>query len=485
LRRRAPVVFAGLLAAGALCPAAASAHGIVQRSDLPVPEWLFGWAAAMVLVVSFVALAVLWPEPKLRDEDWRPLPEALGRVLTSRAVEVLCGAVGVSLLGVVVWSGVTGTQTPTANFAPSFVYVIFWIGLVPVSVLFGDLFRAFNPWRAIGRAVAWVAQTAARTELPPPLTYPERLGRWPAALGIFAFATLELVKSSSDKPETVATAALAYSALTFVAMALYGVDAWIARGEAFSVYFNLFSRLSPFEVRGRRLGVRRPLSGLPRLDAVPGTVPLLAVMIGSVTFDGAAEAPIWTGLAPDIADFFRSLGLSAEHALEASFFVGLVGAVLLVYGLYRLGIAGARSVGGGFSANRLAGAFVHSLVPIALAYVSAHYLTLLLYQGQSVVSLGPLPRLGFLASDPLGDGSDYFGTAAHTINYGVIGATATWYWQVGVVIAGHVAGLTLAHDKAISLYDRANLAVRSQYWMLGVMVCFTSLALWLLSQANT
>jgi hypothetical protein len=485
VRRRTSVALAGLLAAGALWPAAASAHGIVQRSDLPVPEWLFGWAAAVVLVVSFVALAVLWPEPKLRDDGWRSLPAVLGRVLASRAVEVLCGAVGVFLLGVVVWSGFEGTQTPTANFAPTFVYVIFWIGLVPVSVLFGDVFRAFNPWRAIGRAVAWVAQGAARTELPAPFAYPERLGRWPAATGIFAFATLELVKSGGDKPETVAVAALVYSAVTFVAMALYGVDAWIARGEAFSVYFNLFSRLSPLEIRDGRLGFRRPLSGLPPLDAVPGTVALVAVMIGSVTFDGAAEAPLWTGIAPDIADFFRSLGLSPEHALEGSFFVGLVAAVLIVYCLYRLGIAGARSVGGGFGANRLAGAFVHSLVPIALAYVSAHYLTLLLYQGQAVVALGPLPELGFLASDPLGDGSDYFGTAGHTINYGVIGATATWYWQVGFVVAGHVAGLTLAHDKAISLYDRAKLAVRSQYWMLAVMVGFTSLALWLLSQANT
>jgi hypothetical protein len=198
-------------------------------------------------------------------------------------------------------------------------------------------------------------------------------------------------------------------------------------------------------------------------------------MIGSVTFDGAAEAPLWTGIAPDLADRFRSLGLSPEHALEAAFAVGLIAAVALIYGLYRLGVAGARTVGGGLTTRRIASAFVHSLVPIAFAYVAAHYLTLLLYQGQAIA---------FLASDPLGDGSDYFGTAGRAIDYGVIGATATWYWQVGIVITGHVAGLTLAHDRALVLYDRARLAVRSQYWMLAVMVGFTSLALWLLSQAN-
>jgi hypothetical protein len=460
------------------------AHGLVVRSDLPIPEWLFGWAAAMVLVVSFVGLAVLWPEPRLQKESWRPLAAGAGRVLTSSPVEILCGAFGVFLLGLTVYSGLQGTQSSTANFAPSFVFVVFWVGLVPLSVVLGDVFRAFNPWRAIGRAVAWVAQTAARGPVPAPLEYPERLGRWPAAVGIFAFATMELVISDGSKPENVAVATLVYSALTFVAMALYGVEAWIDRGEAFSVYYNLFSRISPVEVRGRRLGLRKPLSALPALAPLPGTVALVAVMIGSVTFDGVAEAPLWTNLAPHLSNFFESIGVATEHALECAFFVGLLASVLLIYGFYRLGVAGARTVGGGFSSGQLAGTFIHTLVPIALAYVSAHYLTLLLFQGQAVVFLDPVPKLGFLASDPLGNGSDIFGTAGKAINFGVITSTETWYCQVAFVVAGHVAALTLAHDRALAIYDRAKLAVRSQYWMLGVMIGFTSLALWLLSQAN-
>jgi len=454
----------------------AHAGGLLGRSDLPIPEWLFGWAAAMVLVISFVALAVLWPEPKLEGDRWRPLPGGVGRLIASRAVEIVCGAIGVALLGVVIYTGLEGTQSPAANFAPTFVFVIFWIGLVPASVLFGDIFRAFNPWRAIGRAVGWTASKVARGGLPAPLDYPERLGHWPAAAGVFAFAVLELVKSGGDQPETVAIATLVYSAITFVAMALYGVEAWSARGEAYSVYFNLFARISVWETRDRELGVRPPLAGLAHLKAGAGTAALLAVMIGTVTFDGAGEAPIWTGLAPDLTRFFGDLGLSPQPAFEATFFVGLCGAILFVAGFYRLGILGARSVGGGFSAERLSRAFVHSLVPIALAYVMAHYLTYLLFRGQAMI---------FLASDPLGDGSDLFGTASHQIDYGVIGSTATWYWQVAFVVVGHVAGLTLAHDRALAMYEDAKLAVRSQYWMLAVMVGFTSLALWLLSQANT
>jgi hypothetical protein len=452
----------------------AHAGGLIGRSDLPIPEWLFGWAAAMVLVISFVALAILWPEPKLEGNRWRPLPG--GRVVGSRIVEIVCGAIGIGLLGVVVYTGLQGTQSPAANFAPTFVFVIFWIGLVPASVLFGDIFRAFNPWRALGRAVGWAAGRVVRSGLPAPLAYPERLGHWPAAAGVFAFAVLELVRSGGDQPDTVAIATLVYSALTFIAMALYGVEAWSARGEAFSVYFNLFSRIGVFETRDRVLGVRPPLAGLAHLKAGAGTAALLAVMIGTVTFDGAGEAPIWTGLSPDMTRFFGDLGLSPQPAFELTFLIGLIVAILLVAGLYRLGVLGARSVGGGFSAEQLSRAFVHSLVPIALAYVMAHYLTYLLFRGQAIV---------FLASDPLGDGSDLFGTASTQIDYGVIGSTATWYWQVAFVVAGHAAGLTLAHDRALALYDDAKLAVRSQYWMLAVMVGFTSLALWLLSQANT
>jgi hypothetical protein len=323
--------------------------------------------------------------------------------------------------------------------------------------------------------VAWVARTVGRGELPEPLEYPAWLGRWPAAVGIFAFATMELIASNGDKPDSLAVAALAYSAVTFIGMALYGVERWIDRGEAFSVYFNLFSRLSAVETRDGEVGLRRPLSGLPRLEPLPGTVALIAVMIGSVSFDGFTGKRPWNSISPDIAQFFQDRGLSPQHALEATFMLGLIGAVLFVAGFYWLGVLGARSVGGGFSARRLAQEFAHSLVPIALAYVAAHYFTLLLFQGQGIV---------YLISDPLGKGSDIFGTADHQIDYTLIGSNATWYWQVAFVVAGHVAALMLAHDRALALYEDNRKAVRSQYWMLGVMVGFTSLALWLLSSAN-
>jgi hypothetical protein len=452
------------------------AHGISVRTDLPVPEVVFWWGAAIVLAVSFVALAALWPQPRLEDPGWRPLPGGIGRFLASRPVEIVCGAIGVFLLGLTIYAGLEGTESTTANWAPIFVYVIFWLALVPLSLVFGDVFRAFNPWRAIGRAVAWIARKLTRSELPDPLAYPDRLGRWPAAAGLFAFAAMELVVSGGDKPQTVAVAALVYSALTFVGMALYGVERWSDRGEAFSVYFNLFSRLSPFETRDREVGLRKPLSGLAQLDRLPGTVAMVVVMIGTVSFDGLTSKRAWNGRSPDISEFFQNRGLSPEHALELTFLLGMLVVVLLVALFYRLGILGTRSVGGGFSATELGRTFAHSLVPIAMAYVGAHYFTLLLYQGQAIF---------YLASDPLGHGSDIFGTAGTQVKYGLIGSNIEWYVKVGLIVLGHVAGLILAHDRAVALYRDAKQAVRSQYWMLGVMLGFTLLAIWLVSESNT
>jgi hypothetical protein len=136
---------------------------------------------------------------------------------------------------------------------------------------------------------------------------------------------------------------------------------------------------------------------------------------------------------------------------------------------------GARSVGGDVATDRLRMTFVHSLVPIAAVYVAAHYLTYLLFEGQA---------LKYLASDPFGQGWDLFGTASSAIDFSLIGQNSTWYAQVAFVVVGHVAALMLAHDRALSAFGQSSLAVRSQYWMLAIMLGFTYLALWLLWRAG-
>ena len=443
------------------------AHGLGQREDLPLPEDIFIITAATVLAVSFIALAVLWPKPRLEGtaSAWRPLPGPLAGFFGSPGLRIACGIVGVLLLVIAIVALFIGPENPTDNFGSNLIFVEFWIGFVVASLLFGNVFRAFNPWLAIGEALRFHGRRA----------YPERLGYWPAAAGLLAFGLIELLPSARDEPRNAGIGAVVYTVLTLVAMWLYGARTWAARGEAFSVYFDLVGRISIFEVRDGRAGRRPILSGLTQWVPHAGSVALLAVLIGITTFDGFSSNSIWADVEAEVSAVFEDVGASITGALSGAATIGLLVAVGVVAGFYAAGIAGAKTVGGGFDAGELRNRFVHSLLPIAVVYVLAHYLTLLVFQGQAMT---------YLVSDPFGKGWDLFGTADGAIDFGVISQNLTWYLQVFFVVAGHVAALVLAHDRALVMYDNARLAVRSQYWMLLIMIGFTTLALWLLKSAG-
>ena len=461
-------------------PRVASAHGLIIREDLPLPDWLFVWGAAIVLIVSFVGLSMAWTTVRLEEYEWKPAPEWLSRVALSSALRGAAGLVGVFLLGVTVWAGLYGTDAPDRNFAVTFVFVTFWLGFVVLSVLLGDVFRAFNPWYAIGRVAGRVFTAIAGQSVPPPLAYPERWGRWPAAIGLAGFAFLELGYGFSGFQAvgltgyTVATATLVYSAITFVGMSLFGVEKWIERGETFSVYFGMFATMSPVEVRERRLGFRPPLRGLVHWATLPGSLALVIVAIGSTAYDGASEGVLLEPSA-EVFKLLIDIGLGDLFAVRLSNTLFLLLCILIVWGLIRIGLAGAPAVNGSRAETRRA--FAHAFVPIALAYLVAHYFTLAFFQMQAQVT--------YLASDPLGEGTlDLFGGVDYVVDPRGVGAELVWYVQVGALVIGHVIALALAHDRALKLYGNAKAAARSQRWMLVAMVAFTTIGLFLLSQVN-
>jgi hypothetical protein len=466
---RAAALTAASLFASALAPTAASAHGISGRASLPVPAWLFAWAAAIVLVISFVLLSIMWSRPRLQDGRERRLcgwPWALS---------VPAGAVGLALFALVVYAGYEGVPYYTSNFDPTFIYVIFWVGIPVSSLLLGNWFSAFSPWRAFARGVRWLG-ARADVQWHPPFAYPRWLGRWPVVAGLLAFGWLELIYHDHDNPSLLASLSLAYFGLMLLGMALFGIEQWSERGDAFGGYFGLLSRLSVLNVRNGALWLRRPLSGVTSLAGEPGTVALVLVIIGITTFDGASNGVVWNTLQPHVQSFFAGLGLGDPAPDELADSLGLLLAIAVVASFYRIGILGMRSVSRRLGTAQLSRTFVHTLVPIAFAYVLAHYFSLLVWQGQAI---------GYLASNPLGHGTNYLGTAGWHVNYSLIGSTGIWYVQVLALVTGHVSGLALAHDRALVTYPSTQQAVRSQYWMLVVMVAFTSLGLWLLSAVNT
>jgi hypothetical protein len=473
-RRLLPFALGGLGIAVLAFPEVASAHGIVGRADLPIPVWLFSWTAAIVLVVSFVALSTLWMRPQLQSEHRKRLfsmPAALAR---------LASLIGLALFALVLYSGFDGAQVWSVNFTPTFIYVIFWVGFPVASVLFGDIFRAFSPWRSCARAIRWSARRIApRAFARAPLRYPARLGMWPAVAVIIGFAWMELVYifPDRDQPSTLAALSLAYFVAMLAGMTLFGVDEWSEQADGFGAYFGLLSRMSVLcEDEQGVVYRRRPLSGLPDMPIRAGTIGLVCAVIGTTTFDGFSNGGIWRTNESSLQSLVAGLGFNQTPALELTYSVGLVLCVLLVAGIYRLGIVGVHSVSHRLDTDELRRTFAHTLVPIGFAYVLAHYFSLLIWQGQAI---------GYLASDPLGNGANLFGTSAYQIDYTIISYAAIWYVQVAALVSGHVGGLALAHDRALSIYPNQEQAIRSQYWMLAVMVAFTSFGLWLLSAVGT
>jgi hypothetical protein len=476
-RKTAIAVAIAAAAAILTVPEAASAHALVGRQDLPVPAWLFAWGASLVLIVSFALLSVAWTRAQLQQEDWRPVPGWISTAAVGPVTQLACGLIGVGLFVLVLYAGFRGIEDPTQNFAIVFVFYTWWLGMVVVSVLLGDVFRAFNPWRAIGRAISGGFRLVAGQSAPTPFSYPDALGRWPAVIGVLLFVWLELIAGggTSPTPEEVAIGTVIYSAITFLGMALFGVEEWIARGESFNAYFGMFSRLAVFEVRDGRLGRRRLLSGAAQWAAVPGAAALVLASIAVTSFDGAQEGAL-SGSITWTFERINELGFSLPDSYRIANTIWLLIVLAGVAALYWLGVRGMHTVRGSPRMRELGRSFAHTLIPIALAYIVAHYFSAFLYQEQA--------QFTYILSDPLGRGSDLFGTAGGGIDYGIVSSNTVWYVQVGALVVGHVTALTLAHDRALAVYDNLREASRSQYFMLAVMVAFTCLGLFLLSQAN-
>ena len=424
-----------------------------------------------MLVLSFVALGSLWKRPQLeRRAAGRPLPAGLERVLRSLLLRVVLGSVSAGLLVLVFLTALLGEPSSAQNLSPTFVLVIFWLGLVPVQVVLGNVWPVLNPWLAVANAVAWLWRRLGQ-EWTPPLAAPERLGVWPAAFLLFGFAAYELAYAEPASPRSLALAIAIYSYAMWFGMAAYGRRAWTEQGDAFTVYFALFARIAPFGEHEGRLVVRVPLTGLAGRDATPGLLAFVAVMLGSVGFDGFSRASFWQNLRADLEEpYILDAPRTAELIATGLNLAGLLASVLIVALAY---LAATRIAQASVGLDRsLAADFVLSLVPIALVYAVAHYFTLLVIQGQYAIPL---------ASDPFGFGWDLFGTIDYAPNIAPFSPNTVWYVQVGALVAGHVAGLAVAHDRAVSILPERE-ALRSQYAMLALMVLYTVGGLWLLSQ---
>jgi hypothetical protein len=425
----------------ALPAAAVLAHGVGVRSDLPLPFWLFAYGAASALLISFLALRVFWDRPRFRQwSAGRPLLTLPG------ALAAVPRALGLAVTVVVVVAAFTGPDNAAGNLAPVALYVVFWVGLMLLSAVVGDVWRVLSPWDTVSLVAARLRERRPRAEPLPGATH------WPAAAGLAAFAWLELAYHEPGSPRVVGTAILLYAVVMLAGAARYG-RGWLRTGDAFAAWFSLLAALAPLhrDAEGR-LRLRPPFAGVAEIEPRPGTAALVFVALASTAFDGMTRLSWWRDVVGDRTGW-------AATAVATIGFLFAVAAVALLY-------TGAMQV-----ASRLVGrdpvwlvqTFLFSLVPIALGYVVAHYFSLFVFEGQAALAL---------ASDPFGRGWDLFGTVDWRINYLLVSTTTISWVQAGAIVTGHVAGVVAAHDRAVEeLHGRA--ATRSQEPLLAVMVAYT------------
>jgi len=441
------------------------AHGIGGRTDLPLPAWQLAWAAGFSVAISFVALGAFWERPHLAAA-------AKGRVLWaavgpgSRLVEVVLKLTGLFLFGVVLFAAWRGNTNFAVNISGDAFLIWFWVGLQFVSALFGDVWRAFNPYFTVADSAAWMKSKVTQTELSPITRGESTL--WPAAVAIFAYLWFELAYNglwfqsdpgSASDPRAIGVFLTVYSATMLAGASLYG-RGWVRTADGFSVLFSKLAAMSIFHLdEDRRIRVRPPLAGISMVPPTVGMVPFILVVLGSTTFDGFTRSSLWFDIAGDRVGWDLTV-------------VGTLGllAIVLVVGLAYVFAINLMAGVTGEPAEELSAAFGPTLVPIAAAYAVAHYFSLLVLDGQ---------RMIIQISDPFGRGWDIFGTKDYSIDWLLVSPSTIAWVQTLAIAIGHVLAVAAAHDRAISRYSHS-VAVRSQYPMLGVMVFYTVAGLFLL-----
>jgi hypothetical protein len=295
---------------------------------------------------------------------------------------------------------------------------------------------------------------------------------WPAVALYVLFLWLETNWAGADSPRGIATAIAAYAVATWIGMWLFGREAWLARGEVFALVFGIFARFAPLHVEldGRRvtaLHLRPYAVGLFEREPLDASrTALVIVLLAAVTFDGFLETPAWLAIvelsAGEDSHFLRTAGLFLAPLLFGLVYIAFCRLIAIAGGLPRAA-----------SRDRIAGLFVLTLVPIAIAYLLAHYLSFLVQAAQYLVPL---------ASDPLGWGWNIFHTANAFVRVGILDARFVWIASMTAIVAGHVAALYLAHSLSMREFAGRAAAMRSQLPMLVLMVAYTMSSLWIIAQ---
>jgi hypothetical protein len=436
-------------------PVTVLAHGLGGSTDLPIPYAYALIGAAWALTFTFAVVAFAWRQPRFDTaKDGRALPQWVTTVVDAPAARWVLAAAGVVFAAWVAMAAVFGK--PENNPTAGVFYVLMWIGLVTASLAMGPIWRAISPVRTVYGLLRMAGLPSGRG-------YPSRLGYWPAVFGLFAFVWLELASPDPGSLRAVKLWLLAYVVITLTGAIVCG-QKWFGRADPFEVYSIVASRFSPFRRNpgSGRIEIGNPFDHLPSLPIRPGIVTVLAVLLGSTAFDSFSASPAWRNFVSSIAH----TGPTATLMRTAGLLV-FIAVVAVTFSL------AARATGGVDRDTRrqLPGLMAHSLIPIVLGYMFAHYLSFLVEKGQQTI-------IGL--SDPLGRDWNLLGIGHAEVSYVLsLHPSVLATIKVCCVVGGHVAGVVAAHDRALRILPKGY-QLTGQLPMMLVMVGYTFTGLYLL-----
>lgn len=442
------------------------AHGLGGSGDLPVPYMYAMVGAAWALTFTFALVAFAWRRPRFDPlKTGRPLPTALTTLVDARVARWAAAGVALVFAAWAVAAGVWGPQTQSNALLGAF-YVLLWVGLVAASLLFGPVWRVISPMRTV---YLLLRRGTPQRLGQPRLTYPESWGYRPAAVGLFAFVWLELASPDSASLPWVRGWLLTYAVAMLIGAWLCG-QRWLARADPFGVYSMAVSRLCPFRRNPHtgKIVVGNPLDHLPSLPVRPGVVVMLAELLGSTAFDSFSSSPTWRNFADRLTRAVHGVPVAlSSSVLRTLGLIVFISVVALTFSL------AARATGGLDREQRraLPGKMAHSLIPIVVGYIFAHYLSYLVERGQQAV---------FALADPFGRGWNLLGLAHLHVAYVLsMHPPVLAVIKVTCVVIGHIVAVIAAHDKALRLLPEGH-QLTGQLTMMLVMVGYTFTGLYLL-----
>ena len=481
-------------------------HGFGMRYDLPLPLtlWIIGAAGAILLSFLVISIAVRTNTAVEAHAQPTVLRWQLDNGFASPKIRLVAQVFAVAALILVVTAGIIGDQTPTRNLAPTAIWIAWWVGFSYLSAFVGNVWSIVNPWAAI---FDWCERIVSKPRARPRSTveWPQRVGVWPGIALFIVFAWMELIWEGRSIPSHLAWSAIGFSVLTWTGMFIFGRSTWLTHADPFALAFGVLSKFGPTDIRleqgigdtsiaakddaedapdealGRfrryrgaqgTLTLRPPGSGLVDNEYIsPSLCVFVIVMLSTVTFDGLMATPLWQRVEGAL---YVALPVFGDSRLAIINTAGLLAFCLAFIAVYRfVATLIAHASGDRMTPDETGRAFVLTLVPIAIAYLVAHYLSYFLIQGQLLIRL---------ASDPFGFGWNLLGTAHFRPDIGVVGARFVWYTSLVAIVLGHVAAVSSAHIVALRRFDDRRLAIRSQFPMLVLMIAYTMMSLWIIAQ---